>query len=134
MCVISTYVNSVLRYRNGEAPPADPTLRAFVGAWLLHHGLLDIDTVTKAVVAAGSSRPSVEAALTLLKSEDQMLIASVLAGGLSLQNAAAKVRSSVKLIEAFKNATEDDCRALGAAFNLKALSPNELFEYFVPAP
>ena len=56
MCVIHDYVNSTLIQHNGVAPAADPVLRAFVGAWLLHNRLLGIDTVTKAVVAAGSSR------------------------------------------------------------------------------
>ena len=121
MCVIATYVNSSLHHRNGVAPAADPTLRAFVGAWLLHHGLLNIDTVTKAVVVAGSSRPSVEAALTFLKSEDETLVASVLTGGLSLQYAAAQVKRRADLIASFRSAWPEDRIAFGQAVGAAAL-------------
>jgi hypothetical protein len=91
MCVITKEVNR-LHHRHGVPPAANPTLRAFAAAWLLHKGVLSISTITQAAIVTGSSRPSIESALTLLKAEDQWLIGSVLAGQISLANAAAKVR------------------------------------------
>ena len=128
MGVIADFVNSSLHHRNGVAPPPNPTLRAFTGAWLLQHGLLGVDTVTKAVVVAGSSRPSVEAALVILKSEDEQLLGLVLVGDISLQNAAARVKRRADLIASFRSAWPEDRVAFA-----QAVGPDAVFDSLVAA-
>ena len=108
MCVVEDFVNSSLHNRYGTAPKSNPALRAVIGAGLLHNGILGIDTVTKAIIVAGSSRPSIEHALTILKSEDQILLGQVLHGSVSLVSAAAQVKRRADLIASFRNAWPED--------------------------
>jgi aminoglycoside phosphotransferase family enzyme len=128
MCVIADYVNS-LQYHHGVAPAPDPILRAVTAAWLLHNRLLNISTITQGVVLTGSSRPSVEAALTILQSEDDALLANILWSGVSLSNAAAQVKRRAKLIASFKAATPEDRAAFGKTIGIaevwdSAISPS----------
>ena len=70
-----------------------------------------------------SSRPSVEAALIILKSEDEVLLARVLTGFVSLQNAAAQVKRRADLIASFRSAWPEDREAFA-----KAVGVDELFD------
>jgi hypothetical protein len=110
--IISTKINRI-QYHQGEAPRRDPVVRAIIAADLLHKQAYGIDTITKAVVIGNVTRPAVEAALTILQSEDENLLAVVLAGRMTLPHAAAKVRHRAKLIHAFKSASDIDRAAFG---------------------
>jgi hypothetical protein len=127
MLIITDHVNR-LQSRNGVAPKADPVLRAFVAAWLLQHHLLGVDTITKATVVSGSSRPSVEAALTILKSEDEQLQARVLTGCISLQDAAARIKRQADLIASYRSTWPAD----RAAF-VRPVGPEAMFDTITAA-
>ena len=62
-----------------------------------------------------SVRSSLQAAVTLLESQDNDLIGRVLDGCEPLLRAANKVRSRARLIRAFEDASVADCIAFGAA-------------------
>ena len=79
MMTIEDYVKN-LQSHHGMAPKPNPVLRAIIAAWLLYCRLLGVSTVTQACILTNSSRPSIEAALTIIKAEDEHLLASVLGG------------------------------------------------------
>jgi hypothetical protein len=121
MCAITPYVSSSARSRAGHPTKPNRILQAFIAADLLRKGKYGIATVTAASFCTGVSRPMVHAALTLLQSDDERLIAEVLQGREALQSAAAKVRGRAKPIEDFKNATVEDRAAFGHAVGVAAL-------------
>ena len=118
--IISNAVNQVC-YHNGQVTGASPALRALVGAAMVHGPLLGVTTITQAKALVRSSRPSIEAALVILKSEDEVLLAKVLAGSISLASAAAQVRRRARLIDSFRSAWPEDRAALGQAVGATAL-------------
>ena len=120
MCAIASQVNTI-HCRHGVPPAAQPALRAVVAAWLLHNHLLGVSTVTQAVVLTNSSRPSVEAALTILKAEDEELLDLVLTGYVSLALGARHVKHRAGLIASFRSACPEDRVAFGQAVGAAAL-------------
>ena len=107
MCVLVDKVNS-LHHRYGAAPKANPGMRALVGADLWSRGFYGIATGTQAALVVGVSRPLIDAAKVVLQSRDQVLLAQVLNGSISLTSAAAQVKPRAELITAFKNAAPTD--------------------------
>ena len=117
MCAIANKVNR-LHHHYGTAPTINLATRAILGADLWAKGGYGIKTGTQAALLVNVSRPSVDAALLVLKSGDQSLLADVMADRISLFRAASKVRNRIKLIEAFKTATPDDRVAFGQAVGI----------------
>ena len=70
--VLSNYVNRV-RHRHGQPPERNSVMRAVIM-------VLGINIATKAAVVGNVTRPGVDAALTVIQSEDQGLLAAVLVG------------------------------------------------------
>ena len=120
MCAISHHVSSRARHR-GARLKRDRVLQAFVAADLLRNGNYGVATVTAAAICTDVPRPMVCAALTLLQSDDERLIADVLKGREALQTAAAKVRGRAKLIESFRTASPEDRVAFRQAVGVAAL-------------
>ena len=94
MCPISRFVNKQAHYRAGRPPSCNPALRALIAARLLQEGKFGIATVTAAACSTGSSRTAVKDALTVLKAEDDELVARVLKGRTTFAHAAAQVRGA----------------------------------------
>ena len=112
--IISDAVNHVCHH-NGQPAKASAALRALVGAAMVHGPLFGVTTVTQAKALVRSSRPSIENALTILRSEDEVLLTKVLAGDVSLGHAAAQVRRRARLTDSFRSAWPEDRAAFGQA-------------------
>ena len=117
------------RFRGGTSPKRSTDLRALMAGFVLDAQGFGIANVTMAATAFAVPRPAVADAVILLHSEDAALLQAVLNGEVTLARAADKVRARVQLIDAFKNASDDDCAAFG-----QAVGPGELFDrIIVPA-
>ena len=121
MCAITRYLSTSARHQAGRPPKKNCVLQAFIAADLLLSSKYGVDTVTAAAICTSAQRLAVKAALTLLQSGDEKLIADVLRGRENLQAAAARVRGRVRLIESFKQASPEDRAAFGAAVGVANL-------------
>jgi hypothetical protein len=102
-------------------------LRAVTAARLYASG--SIATVAKAALSCGSNRRYVEAAITLLKSENTTLLNAVVGGQVPLLAAAAQVTRLADLVDAFRKANAGDRVSFA-----QAVGPTVLFDTsLVPA-
>ncbi len=104
-------------YKGGQCAAA---LRAITGAKLYINN--SIQTLAEAAISTGSNIRYVTAAVTLIKSENQILIDRVLRGHVTLLSAAAQVRRVADLVSAYRAASTDDLVALG-----RTVGPEQLF-------
>jgi hypothetical protein len=84
------------------------------GASLLLGRPIKLTSRARTAELVGSNVHYIEAAITVLKTEDPALIADVLAGHQSLLAAAAKVRQRADLIAAYRKATLHDRKVFGS--------------------
>jgi hypothetical protein len=78
-------------------------MRAFTGGRLYLRG--EFPTLEDAAAHVGSCKPYVEAAITLIKSDDQQLIQRVMHGNVSILVAAESVKPLVMLLAGFAQAS-----------------------------
>ena len=123
--VFSSHVNESCRFRGGTSPKRSTDLRALMAGFVLDAQGFGIANITMAATLS-VRRPAVADAVILLHSEDAALLQAVLNGEVTLARAADKVRARVQLIDAFKNASDDDCAAFG-----QAVGPGELFDRII---
>ena len=81
-------------------------LRAVTGARLLATGM--VRTVAEAAACTGSSPANVAAAVTIRRAEDHQLLEQVLAGQVSLLQAAKRAKRVAAIVEAYRGASEQD--------------------------
>ena len=124
---LKVYVKKTCR-ANGHPPGRNPLLQAATAVHLYRENVFGISTVTAATIAAGSNRPAVDAMLAIMESGDTALLAAVLDDRETLKRAAARARSSTRLIEAVRNATPADLVELG-----RAIGPDVLFDACIAA-
>ena len=97
-------------YRRGQRAAA---LRAITGARIWFGEPLVARTQAQAAVMTGSNYQYLNAAVTLLRSEDAGLLADVVAGRMSLLRAAAIVKKRARLLRAYREAGAADLAAVG---------------------
>jgi hypothetical protein len=91
------------RFRHGQRAAA---VRAFTGARLYLN--CAVPTLAAAADSVGSCPAYIQAAVILLKADNASLAAEVLAGRVSILQAAAQVRRMVDLVTAYKLAKDPD--------------------------
>jgi hypothetical protein len=105
-------------HRDGRQVAA---VRALAGA-RLHLGLpIPPPTVAEAAFMTGASASYVEAAIAVLRAEDETLIEAVRTGEISLLKAAAQVKRRAELITALRRASPDDRAAAGRVLGVAAI-------------
>lgn len=102
-------------------------LRAITGAKLYVQG--GVPTIKAAATATGSCPPYVQAAITLLQSDNVTLTNEVLTGHVGLLEAARQVKHVARLVMAYRKASSADRVAFA-----RAIGPTVLFDdTLVPA-
>ncbi len=108
-------------FRSGQRAAA---LRALTGAKLYLSGT--VSTLAAAAASCGSNIIYIQAAITLIKSEDQALLNRVLAGTVPLLAAAAQVQRVAQLVAAYRGALPQDLAELGAR-----VGPGEIWDRII---
>jgi hypothetical protein len=104
------------RFRHGQRAAA---VRAFTGARLYLN--CAVPTLAAAADSTGSCPAYIQAAIILLKADNASLTAEVLAGRVSLLQAAAQVRRMVDLVTAYKLAQDPDRVAFARACGVERI-------------
>jgi shikimate kinase len=94
-------------------------LRALTAARLYSGG--GITTLTKAAEACGSNVPYVQAAVVLLKAENETLLRRVLSGDIPVLVAASQAKRMADLVFAYRAASENDRVAFARTCGPEAL-------------
>jgi hypothetical protein len=97
-------------------------LKAVTGARLCASGQAENPVV--AAACTGSTPALVRAAITLVKSEDELLLDRVLWGRVNLRAAAKMARGAARLVDAYRSASEWDliraAKVVGSTFAIAA--------------
>jgi hypothetical protein len=104
------------RFRRGQRAAA---VRAFTGARLYLN--CAVPTLAAAADSVGSCPAYIQAAVILLKADNASLAAEVLAGRVSILQAAAQVRRMVDLVTAYKLAQDPDRVAFARACGVERI-------------
>jgi hypothetical protein len=105
-------------HQNGEQVAV---IRALTGA-RLHLGLpIPAPTLSEAARMAGTHVGYIQAAIAVLRAEDETLIEAVRTGEIALLKAAAQVKRRAELITALRRASPDDRAAAGRALGVAAI-------------
>jgi hypothetical protein len=109
------------KFQNGYCLSA---LKAVTGA----RGYLTgrFPTLTIAALSCGSHKDSVAAALVILKTEDNALLADVLSGHVPLLSTARSMKHAVELIDAFRQSDTTELQIFG-----RAIGPERIFDQVV---
>jgi hypothetical protein len=108
----TSHISTILRpvqFHRTHRRRAHAALRAVTAARLYSRG--ELPTLVQAAIACGSTPTYVNAAVTILRAEDEKLLAAVLAGLRPLVPAAHTVRRQADLLAAWR-AADDQARAV----------------------
>jgi hypothetical protein len=103
-------------FRHGKRAAAT---RAFTGARLYLNGA--VPTLAAAADSTGSNVAYVQAAIVLLKADNASLVSDVLAGRVSILQAARSARRLVDLVTAYREAKDPDRVAFARACGAEAI-------------
>jgi hypothetical protein len=104
------------RFRHGQRAAA---VRAFTGARLYLN--CAVPTLAAAADSTGSCPAYIQAAVVLLKADNASLTAEVLAGRVSILQAAAQARRVVDLVTAYRLAQDPDRVAFAQACGIETI-------------
>ena len=112
---------SQIQRHGGQVPLPDPVRQAFCAAFLWITGFLGVDTGDKASVLTGVSRITADYARIIMESGNTDLFNAVLAGDMSLRQAALSVRQGLTLIKTYVASSPVDKINLGRAVGVETL-------------